>query len=651
LLSLIPTTTAVTASTSAAVYSQPVIFTAVIRPDPPFGIAPTGTVTFYDGSTALGTQALSHGVASIATALPGVGEQAVTARYSGDGSFAASASGEITIIAGDGTAGFRGDGGPATAAELNQPFGMAVDAADDVFLADSKNNAIREIIKSSGKMITVAGSGQAGYSGDGGPATQAKLDGPLGVAVDAAGDLFIADSLNNRVREVVVTTGDIITLAGDGSWSDRGDGGPAAAAELADPHGVVVDASGNLFIADTGKGRIREVVAATGDIITVAGDGSFGDDGDGGPATDAAIGLPGGLTLDAAGDLFIADFWNDVVREVDASTGMIRTVAGKGGAGFRGDAGPAADAGLYCPLGLAVDGSGNLFIADSDNGVVREVVASTALIFTVAGIPSSGPTGDGGSALATALAEPSGVAVDGSGDLFITDSGNNRVLKARVAAPVEVATDATAVSLETSASSAPFGQAIAFTAIVTAAGAGSGVSTGTVIFTIDNVSTGVPVDPRGQARLTIATLGPGSHTITASYAGGAGFLASQSGPITEEVVPADTRSVFLSPIIRGHRRKWAMLDVSARVESVSPGAGMPTGTITFLVDGRLLVVRALEGGKATIKARPSWLSKKAVTIVYGGDTNFRPSAETAVAKMGPRRLLWVTSGTVQGQWP
>jgi hypothetical protein len=177
------------------------------------------------------------------------------------------------------------------------------------------------------------------------------------------------------------------------------------------------------------------------------------------------------------------------------------------------------------------------------------------------------------------------------------------------------------------------------------------VPSGTVIFSIDNVSEAVPVDALGQARLAIATLGPGSHTITASYAGGTGFLASRSGPITEVVVPADTRSVFISPVIHRHRRKWAGLDVMARVEPVSPGAGVPTGTITFFVPGRSPVMQALDGGTALIRVRPSWLSKKPVTIVYGGNTNFGRSAATAVAMTGHGRIRWRISGTAQTEWP
>ena len=202
------------------------------------------------------------------------------------------ATGDIITVAGDGTAGYSGDGGPATAAELNSPLDIAVDSAGDLFIADTGNNVIREVVKATGDIITVAGNGTAGYSGDGGPATAAELDSPRGLAVDSAGDLFIADNGNNVIREVVKATGDIITVAGNGTAGYSGDGGPATAAELNAPIGVAVDSAGDLFIADYGNNVIREVVKATGDIITVAGNGTAGYSGDGGPATAAELNGP-----------------------------------------------------------------------------------------------------------------------------------------------------------------------------------------------------------------------------------------------------------------------------------------------------------------------------------------------------------------------
>ena len=223
-----------------------------------------------------------------------------------------------------------GDNGPATAAELSGPTGVAVDSAGDLFIADTGNDRIREVNHATGVITTIAGNGTEGYSGDNGPATAAELDDPEGVAVDSAGDLFIADTGNNRIREVNLSTGVITTVAGNGTAGYSGDNGPATAAELYIPDGVAVDSAGDLFIADTATTRIREVNLSTGVITTVAGNGTVGYSGDNGPATAAELDGPTGVAVDSAGDLFIADSANNRIREVNHATGVITTVAGNG---------------------------------------------------------------------------------------------------------------------------------------------------------------------------------------------------------------------------------------------------------------------------------------------------------------------------------
>ncbi len=230
---------------------------------------------------------------------------------------------------------------------------------------------MREVVQATGDIITVAGNGTAGYKGDKGPATSAELDSPRGIAVDSAGDLFIADTTNNVIREVVQKTGDIITVAGNGTAGYKGDNGPATAAELSTPIGLAIDSAGDLFIADSGNDRYREVVKATGNIITVAGNGTAGYSGDNGPATAAEIAGANGVAVDSVGDLFLTDFNNNVVREVVQATGDIITVAGNGTPGYNGDNGPATDAELYDTLRVAVDSSDQVFVADGNN-VVRE---------------------------------------------------------------------------------------------------------------------------------------------------------------------------------------------------------------------------------------------------------------------------------------
>jgi sugar lactone lactonase YvrE len=278
-------------------------------------------------------------------------------------------SGTITTVAGNGTPGFSGDGGPATNARLAYPTGVAVDAAGNLYIADRLNSRVRKV-STSGTITTVAGDGSAGFSGDGGPATNAQLAGPYGVAVDAAGNLYIADFQNSRVRKVS-TSGTITTVAGDGSFGFSGDGGPATNAQLAGPNGVAVDAAGNLYIADINNHRVRKV-STSGTITTVAGNGTPGFSGDGGPATNARLRPPTGVAVDAAGNLYIADIFNQRVRKVSTS-GTITTVAGTGIYGFSGDGGPATNARLAYPSGVAVDAAGNLYIADQNNHRVRKV--------------------------------------------------------------------------------------------------------------------------------------------------------------------------------------------------------------------------------------------------------------------------------------
>ena len=336
---------------------------------------------------------------------------------------AVAAPGDINTVAGTGSEGFSGDGGPASSAELSYPYGVTLDASGNLYFADLGNNRVRKV-DGTGTITTVAGAGSYGFSGDGGPATSAELAQPTGVAVDSSGDLYIADNSNNRVRKVD-SSGTITTVVG-GGISGLGDGGPATAAQLNQPVGVAVDGSENLYIADAGNSRVRKV-DGSGTITTVAGTGGFGFSGDGGPATAAQLNSPYGVALDGSGNLYIGDTGNQRVRRVNGS-GTISTVAGTGTQGFSGDGGPATAAQLRDPVGVALDGSGNLYIADSANSRVRKV-DGTGTISTVAGTGGFGFSGDGGPATAAQLNSTYGVALDSSGNLNIGDANNNRVRK------------------------------------------------------------------------------------------------------------------------------------------------------------------------------------------------------------------------------
>jgi sugar lactone lactonase YvrE len=332
--------------------------------------------------------------------------------------------GVITTMAGDGMEGYSGDGGPATKAELNLPSGVALDASGNLFIADNYNSRIRKVA-TNGIITTVAGNGKYGYSGDGGPATKAELTGPSGVALDASGNLFIADTDNSVIRKVA-TNGIITTVAGNGKYGYSGDGGPATKAELTGPFGVTLDASGNLFIADSGNFRIREV-GTNGIITTVAGNGFRGCSGDAGPATNAKLCYPQNVAVDAFGNLLIADTGTNVIREV-GTDGIITTVAGNGRGGYSGDGGAATSAELSGPSGVAVDAFGNLFIADTSNERLRKV-GTDGIITTVAGNGKGGYAGDKGAATKAEMYGPSSVTVDASGNLFIADENNMCIRK------------------------------------------------------------------------------------------------------------------------------------------------------------------------------------------------------------------------------
>jgi sugar lactone lactonase YvrE len=332
--------------------------------------------------------------------------------------------GIITTVAGGGS---NWDGDAALGASLSQPVGVAFDGAGNMFIADTADARIRKV-GTNGIINTVAGNGTNGYSGDEGPATNAKLFLPSAVALDTLGNLYIADSTNNRIRKVD-TNGVISTVAGKNAVGFSGDGGLATNATLNGPTGVVLDAIGNLYIADHGNNRIRKV-GTNGIISTLAGTNAPGFSGDGSAAINAKLYWPFGVALDGSGNLFIADTQNSRIRVV-GTNGIITTVAGTATYGFSGDGGPATQASLRKPSCAAVDNFGNIYIADPYNDRIRQV-ATNGIITTVAGngagVPYSGAfSGDGGPATNASLYLPSGVALDAIGNLYIADTLNNRI--------------------------------------------------------------------------------------------------------------------------------------------------------------------------------------------------------------------------------
>jgi hypothetical protein len=335
--------------------------------------------------------------------------------------------GVITRVAGTGTLGNSGDDGPATEAELNQPFGVAATADGGFLIADTGNNEVRQV-SAAGVITRVAGTGTAGKTGDTGPATAAELNSPLGVAATADGGFLIADIGNNEVRQVSAA-GVITRVAGTGTAGNTGDTGPATDAELNHPGGVAATADGGFLIADTGNNEVRQVSAA-GVITRAAGTGTAGNSGDDGPATDAELNSPTGVAATADGGFLIADTANNRVRHVSAA-GVITRVAGTGTAGNSGDDGPATDAELSSPTGVAATADGGFLIADIGNLEVRKVSAA-GVITRVAGTGTAGNTGDDGPATEAQLDSPGGVAVTADGGFLIADIQNCQVRKVAV---------------------------------------------------------------------------------------------------------------------------------------------------------------------------------------------------------------------------
>jgi sugar lactone lactonase YvrE len=319
-------------------------------------------------------------------------------------------------LAGTGHPGFSGDGGPAVRAVLNQPFDLVYNAAGDLYFADTGNHRVRRIDAGTGVVTTIAGDGQKGFSGDGGPATSARMDEPYGLAIDPRGNLYFADRLNRRIRRVDSRTGAITTVAGDGSNASSGDGGPGVKAGIVEPNDVALDGRGRLAIADVSGHRVRVLDLSTGVISTLAGDGRGRHAGDGGPAKDASVNGPRAIRFTPAGALLILERNGNTLRSVSAADGTITTIAGNGKQGYKGDGGPAKDASFDGPKELDVDAHGNILIVDTENNAVRRIDAKTGVVSTVA---------DG-------LDRPHGVAFAPDGASFVIgDTLNHRLRRER----------------------------------------------------------------------------------------------------------------------------------------------------------------------------------------------------------------------------
>lgn len=344
-------------------------------------------------------------------------------------------SGYITTYAGTGSFGYLGDNGPAIKAVMSDPSGVATDAAGNIYFSDHSNSVIRMVNASTGIITTVAGIPNPGYSGNGGAAILAQLNYPTGVAVDKNGNLYISDYNNCMIRKVDAKTKVITTVAGTTSCGFYGDGKPATGALLNYPGNLAIDNSGNLYIADVLNNVIRMLNPSTGIITTVAGIAKQGFAGDGGPATAAQLNQPWGVAVDGSGNLYIADWGNRRIRKVNAATKNITTVAGNGTLGAGGSGVPATSVGLNSPISLAVDGLGDFYFSDQYSHAIFKVSSSTGTMTLAAGNRTKGYGGDGGPAINASFWAPQGIALDAAGNCFIADAGNYRIRKVQTLAP------------------------------------------------------------------------------------------------------------------------------------------------------------------------------------------------------------------------
>jgi sugar lactone lactonase YvrE len=550
---------------------------------------------------------------------------------------------------------------------------LALDSAGDLFIADWNNDVVREVNQATHVITTVAGNGNEGYSGDGSQATAAELNGPEGLAVDSAGDLFIADYWNNVVREVNRATGVITTVAGNGTWGYSGDCGQATAAELKGPDGLAVDASGDLFIADYGNSVVREVNRATGVITTVAGSGTWGYNGDDGQTNAAEFPEPDAIAVDTSGNLFIADYSNNVVREVNQATGEISTVAGNGTYGYNGDNGPATTTELWGPMGVAIDSTGALLIVDMGNCRVRRVaieiptttvvipsvsasVVGQSVTFTANVSPSApdsaAPTGtvsflEGGTLLGTAVLDSSGVAAfttsalsTGSDTVTASYSGDAQFISSSGSTAETVSADATITALTSSANPSVFGRSVTFTATVSANLPGAGTPTGNVTFKVGGKVLGTgTLDATGKATFSTSNLALGSHAIAASYSGDANFISSAS-IATQEVKFATTLAVTASanPSAFGESVVF-----TATVSAHPSGSHMLAGTVVFSEDGLVLGTGVLDAtGKASLSTSALSVGDHTITAAYSGDADFTSSTASAEQEVNVATTTAVT---------
>jgi hypothetical protein len=574
--------------------------------------------------------------------------------------FEISIGGTITVVVGDGTQGFSGDTGPATAAELNSPTSVAVGADGTLYVADTGNNRIRAV--QSGAITTFAGTGTRGYSGDNGPATSASLNHPVALALDSTGAVLVCDQDNGRVRRI--SAGQITTIAGTGVQGFAGDAGPATAAQLNEPSGVVATSDGRIFIADTANQRIR-VISTGGTISTYAGTGLGGSAGDNGPAIAAQLNRPTGLALDAANDLLIADLDNHRLRSI-ASGGIITTISGSGLQGPTADASIALTTPQNLPAAAAVSTFGWPVIADPANNSVQ-ILYSDGKLYTLGGttrtttLTQTAPNAIYGTAQ-TAISAAA-VPANPQGSISILDSSTaiaNAPLSqgaATIALPALSAGTHTLTAVYSGdgfhASASTTSSVAISPARVTASATSTTISYGAALPALTGTLTGVL--PQDQSSVSVvftptapATPPVGTYPITATITGTASSnytlsLAPNSGTLT--VIPAATIATLTPP-----SAAYATLPLQLTAQIASTTTGTPTGTVQFLDGGNVIATSPLINGSASAVELNPTTGNHTFSITYSGDPNFRPSTSANVIEAVnalPDFTIGVTGGTQQ----
>jgi len=568
-----------------------------------------------------------------------------------------SPTGVINTFAGTGAQGFSGDGGAATSAQLDSPTGIAVDASNNVYIADTHNNRIREVLASTGVINTIAGTGVAGFAGDGGAATSALLNYPTAVAVDSAGNIYIADTNSHRIREI--KSGTISTVAGDGEQFYSGDSGLATAAGLDSPNGVAVDSSFNIYIGDTHNQRVRLVTFTTGIISTLAGTGVKTYTADGVAANSSALARPRGLAISPNGTLLIADSDNDRVRAV--SGGSISTVVGSGQQGFSGDTALGTASAIDTPRVVAATANNNVLVADTENDRVRTVDGNGDLI-TVAGLA---PTGDESLTLSGALT----TVVYGSGSLsatykYISNTATGNITfydtvgstPVQVGSPVALSSNIASFSTSTlsagkhaieaiyagDANNAPAASGVFDVTVtplaITATANSASIAYGVAIPTLTGTLSGILAQDSGNVTLGLsstatATSATGVYPISASLTGTA--VGNYTVTLTAAANVTITQASSTTQLQTSSATPYQAVPVTltATVSDSSTGStGSPTGTVSFYNGATLLGTSPVTAGVATLMTAALPLGASSVTAVYSGDTNFAASTSSGVSE-------------------